>query len=622
MNRLASRSTGRRGCASLRLLGASALALAMAPFLTAALGRFPLFGRQDLVIPEQARELLPEGVIAYAQADGLGSIAQTFSESALWRRIGAMESYRRYQKSPQYLQLTAGIAFAQVVAGRPLEGALGWLMGRSICIGLIEREGFSEPGLALVVETDDEATAEEVIQALQRLEKLDEKRKMRRATHRGVEVLVLDSKLQVCRIQRYLLASNDPDLVRAMIARACGEGASFAGSALAQAFDTGRPTNAIVSAIVDSSYLTRKSGKDRWLPEKLDNAGGSLLVHDLLEAAARSSQLKVHLAAAGNELTIEMPIDCSPGELPKAFACFAHDQALSSSLPLLKGDEFLLSISEWRDLPAFFRDRRELLIEDAERGFAEFDSGLAVFFGGRVLSEEVIPELCEDYLFVGARQTFEGRNVPPKARFPAGAWIFRMKNADRWNGELVAAFNTLIGVINADRGQKKQTPLLFFSESYRGTTIYGARFLPDDDRPTDLGRYNFSPALARVGDRFILSTADELLRDVVDQLVDGAVETLPPGTLTFLRAQGEPTLQILTDNRDALIAQSMLDKGKSLEQATLELDVLLDIVREVAGIDLWSRISGDRFVVSAAVRLKPLEVVAPAAALPSQEISR
>jgi hypothetical protein len=89
--------------------------------------------------------------------------------------------------------------------------------------------------------------------------------------------------------------------------------------------------------------------------------------------------------------------------------------------------------------------------------------------------------------------------------------------------------------------------------------------------------WNFSPSIAFVGDRIVISSTEQLARDLRDSLHDAKEATSPqPNTLVELEAS--PLHQLLLENREQFIAKNMLDKGHDRQEAEKEIDALLAIV--------------------------------------------
>ena len=112
----------------------------------------------------------------------------------------------------------------------------------------------------------------------------------------------------------------------------------------------------------------------------------------------------------------------------------------------------------------------------------------------------------------------------------------------------------------------------------------------DDEKKSGQGRinFNFSPTAAFVGDKFILASTEPLARELAaNESVTSAQSTT---SNTAAVADGAILKSILEDNRAQLVAQNMLEEGRTKEEAEKAIGVLLTLVEAVksASVDLKS----------------------------------
>jgi hypothetical protein len=94
-------------------------------------------------------------------------------------------------------------------------------------------------------------------------------------------------------------------------------------------------------------------------------------------------------------------------------------------------------------------------------------------------------------------------------------------------------------------------------------------------------RFNYRPALTRVGQFLVLSSSDGLLKDLIDALkkqAQGPAKVLT-GTHSLVELDGVQLAAILKANRKNLVSQSMVEKGNTQEQAEIETDLLISLAQ-------------------------------------------
>ena len=116
-----------------------------------------------------------------------------------------------------------------------------------------------------------------------------------------------------------------------------------------------------------------------------------------------------------------------------------------------------------------------------------------------------------------------------------------------------------------------------------------AHYVPerkDKDSTTADLIFNFSPSAAFSGDQFILASSADLVKKLVNT---SAARTSESGVNTQLALQAEAIRDALSDNREQLISQNMLQQGHSRDEAVVAIDLMLEVVRCVKGAGITLR---------------------------------
>jgi hypothetical protein len=228
-----------------------------------------------------------------------------------------------------------------------------------------------------------------------------------------------------------------------------------------------------------------------------------------------------------------------------------------------------------RDLAAVFRERAGLFPAEKLPGFAKATGDLALLFGGLDLGQDVLPGISPWVTLVAGRADFAPGTVPDQP-LPAAAAILELREPERLGPLLVSAFQTGVGLANADREQKGLDPLLLELRLAGTETITTARFFaPRDGAGLDL-RHNLVPACAWSGERFVVGTHASLVEELVRAGggfadLGAAVETLELG--------GDALAEVVDANREALVAREVLRRGRTREQAEEDLRLAASLLR-------------------------------------------
>ncbi|MCX7826493.1 MAG: hypothetical protein N2689_13180, partial [Verrucomicrobiae bacterium] len=196
--------------------------------------------------------------------------------------------------------------------------------------------------------------------------------------------------------------------------------------------------------------------------------------------------------------------------------------------------------------------------------------------------EEVLGVTKPEIRFVVARQQYDPAIGTPAVQVPAFAAVLRLKNPEA-SGELAEeAWQKALGLINFTQGQKALPGMILDRVTYRDTK-YTVSFYrrPPNAGQTDLDlRYNFRPTLARRGEYLIMSSTDKLAEELIDAVSKESAN--PPKavheTHSLLELDGDQLLAILRANRENLVRQNTLEKGRTTEQALVGVNAFLTLV--------------------------------------------
>jgi hypothetical protein len=177
------------------------------------------------------------------------------------------------------------------------------------------------------------------------------------------------------------------------------------------------------------------------------------------------------------------------------------------------------------------------------------------------------------------------------------ALVIELAKPDEATALLQLFFQTLAAILNLEAGQQGRQPWVVTSENYNDVQVSYARYLKKPSGK-DLGIvFNFLPASARVGDRFILSSSLPLCKELIDSFREpgGASGSAPPRTM-FAELDFDSVAGIVESNADFFIGR-MTQEGRTTEEAQAEFESLVDLLRRFDAIQAATEVLPNVFQI-------------------------
>ena len=99
-------------------------------------------------------------------------------------------------------------------------------------------------------------------------------------------------------------------------------------------------------------------------------------------------------------------------------------------------------------------------------------------------------------------------------------------------------------------------------------------------------RFNFKPACAAVGNHFVVASHSSILEQIIDGY--GKPGPAPDGVNAGIWLKPREIHKLLEENKEPLIANAMVNDGKSRAEAEGQIKLLLDLARYVKSFQLVS----------------------------------
>ena len=283
----------------------------------------------------------------------------------------------------------------------------------------------------------------------------------------------------------------------------------------------------------------------------------------------------------------------------------AADKPDAARLPAVPG-----LIGGWtlhRDFAGWYKRREELLQAKVLPEFDKFESGLSNLLPSRDFGTDILPTFGRNLTFLAAPQDYSHLQGKPGMQLPGMALVFDLAKPEEGSEILNLFFQTVSAITNLNAAQQGRQPWVLSSESYKDVQItfgkYGQK--PKGDPLPII--FNFMPASARVGDKFVMSSSVDLCKRLIDSYTtpETATATRKPTRDDFrFELTGESVANILETNRSLLEARSVAQEGKTSEQAQADTTTLLQLVRAIRSLKLTTGAEGAGYQINLEARWK------------------
>ncbi len=533
-------------------------------------------------VDEPAR-LMPPSAAVYLQLSAVGEVVDRLLDPQLQGMLQKSSGYKTYLESPDYQKLQLGVTLLEGKLGRKWQQIVQDLSG-----GVYFSFDPASKTALLMVRAARPATLNELNDTIRQFIELE-------STNNGRTSPVQSKEYQGFRgwtfgkhvfhviVDDLLIVSNEPAALQAVIDRY--RDSTDGGLAGTDDFKQVRKQvsrGEIGWGFARLDEARQRPGLRKVLDEKSNNPLVELVLGGVFDAlkGAPLAMISAHRDGDEARLRVAMPYDASK-VTPARKWYFGAEPALAS-LPALNPPGAMLSLSYFRNTSELWAGKAELFDEATSAKMAQADSQLALYFGGRDFATDILGQLSPRTQLVVARQEFSADGVVPSMKLPAGALVLQMPEPDKFGTTLLLAFQKVIGLANLIGGQAGKPQLLLGSEDFSGVTITKGTYIEaaDLDKKAAPAFYNFSPACARVGDRFIFGSTLKLTKDLITQLKSPAASKAT-GDNTRVQFDLRQAAGSLDDNREAIISQNMLKEGHTHDQAAADVGLLIELLRWV-----------------------------------------
>lgn len=547
------------------------------------MNRFAILALATLAAHARAQEqtstpadVLPDSTVLYAEIVHPDRLAKTLADHPATKRFAQLEQVARGLQSEGFQKLLDTLRDIESQVDVPWDLIVEKAIGGGVALAFDARTR----GAALVARATEAEVMGRLVHAL--LDLVRERANasggpdpVRETTYRDVPVYRIGGAA-IALAGPWLVATNNAMLGRDIVDRILDGSPSLADEESFRGARRRSMSDPDVWGYVDLETLRDAGVAQKIFEGKTDNILGELLIGGLFVHAAKAPYAAASARVIRERIRIQADVPHEAGwtEGPRRY--FWGPDGRGAAPALLQAKDALLSVSLHRDISAMWLQAGDLFDDPVLDGMEKAESMLATLFSGKDFAEEILGALGPEVQLVAARQTFETPPIPA-VKLPAFALVFRLKDPETMRPELRRIFQSLVGFLNVVGATEGNPQLDLETERMGEATLLAASFAPakeEMDSKEARIHFNFSPTAAFDGDRFILSSTRSLARELVgaSQVQSGE----PANTNLTLDAGG--LRRILEDNLSQLVAQNMLEKGHTRDEAEKEIGTLLSLL--------------------------------------------
>lgn len=537
---------------------------------------------------ESPADLLPASTAIYLELPRPQELVQRIETHPIWSQLERTEAGQQLFQNPQYLQGRLVLSFVEFQLGMTWQEAIKTLSARGLAVAVDP----ATDGVAVILRGESAEKVNRLRDAILKLSRDDAQRKgepdpYRTVDYRGLTVYQTKDGGFVTH-EGWIVTANKPELGKQILDRLLDRTpGSLAGETAFQAARTARQSQDMWG-YVDLAAVRMQPQVQKTLSARADNPVGELLLGGLQELLRKAPLLTLGATLEQERFRFQIALPLRPEDIPEHRRYWFGPASGGNAPALRELPNQIFGMTMYRDLSDMWQRAGDLLDERANDQLAEADNNLTTLFSGRDFGSDILGSIGPGIQLVVTRQEYPADRPLPQLQLPAFGLLLELKQPEVAQREFRRIFQTLIGFLNIVGVMNGQPQMELQFENTDGTELIAAEFLPPvAPRPGDPVpiQFNFSPTVGFRGKAFVLASTRQLARTLLET---PAAEPEDEGAVinTRLQLQSPALRQILTDNKGQLIAQNMLEKGHSRDEAEAEIGVLLEILNLVRGVNL------------------------------------
>jgi hypothetical protein len=527
---------------------------------------------------------LPTGAVAVAETHQLGAVLERFEKSVPGKFFESPLVQSLLAKSPPVRRLQAALR----VASRQLNMDV-WTLNRKM---LADRAALgiylsskNQPQILLAIRPADQQLLADAWERMKDVlilvlgDQYDDS-----ATAEGSRVVSLGDKVFIARRQDVLLLSSDSALLQKGLRAQSSKNLEVLAASSFGGLPSAMGTNHLFQGFLDVGPI-RAANKERASTYKSpaeENALGALLFGGFHAVGKQAKFVGAISDLKPDRWTTTLRMDVGTSAMGLQHAGFFPTAGLGApTIPDVPGR--IGGVALYRDLSGLYPQRGKLLSTNAQSAFDRGMGQIANLLPGMDIGADVLPTVGPRMVFLAAQPEYAGLGGSPGVKIPAMALVVELKDADKAADFLSIAYHSIVTFMNFTARERGGHAVVPSSASYHGVQVAYCRPLKPVKGTRLPMEYNFSPAAARVGDRFIISTQLPLCQKLIDYYAANPSETAKGSASETVVVSPQALAKLIESNSDALTAQ-MVQSGTPAVAGRLALSTvqrMLQLVKTV-----------------------------------------
>jgi hypothetical protein len=584
----------------------------VAALLSALISPVLAAGQESPVANPSAADLLPRTIALYAEAPAPAATIDILFDHPLRGQVESLDQVKAALESPQFQQAQALVSAWEAHMGADYRTSLKAVVGGGVAIAYDK----ATQGTIVLIKADSDETATKTRDFFLGLARMQgagksDSNPLKETEYRGATAHEFQNGMLVV-VGPWIAVTNKNDLAKGFVDRFADWKSNpvapenrLSGSANFQAAQAANASSLTAWGFADLQVV-REAGaaKELFAGKSPDNPVGELLVGGILGALADSPYAGASLDAASDKLSLSLTIPHDVSAIKPEREYFFGPGVEGKAPALASVQNQVLSLSAYRDAAGMWLHAGDLFDENTNDQFALADSQLTTLFAGKDFGEDILGALGPGVQIVASRQDFTGATVTPAIKLPQFAAVFTLKEPETMRDELRRIFQSLVGFLNVVGAMNGQPQLDVDIERSDELQVAAATYVAtEDEKKSGEGRinFNFSPTAAFLGDKFILASTEALARELAaSESVTAAQAT---SLNTAMVGDGAVLKSLLEDNRAQLVAQNMLEEGRTQEEAEKAIGGLLAIVEAIRSASIELQATAGKLQLDAQVEM-------------------
>jgi hypothetical protein len=540
--------------------------------------------------PPPAIQWIPQDAVIVLEVTRPKALLDVFTNDKAIASIKALPIYKQQASKPKFNEFLNIISFIETTLDTDWRTGLRKLTGAGITIAVCP-----EDTVFLIIDAEDEHMLQRFHEFFLNVARSEAEKKgkyniVKSKEYDGLTTWTFDGKEAHTIIGKRLVFTNKSENLKNILQyRSQTNKTNLASSPAYQAAKKTVSSDAVTKVFVNLKPLMGITQIANIFNQQHENPLAALAFTGILESTRNSNWLVLELQTKDNTLALRASVD-SKTVVPTSPAAFALPKKSDGGvLPNLSVPRRIAALSLYRDLHQFYSAKDELFPERTS-GLIFFENMMGIFFSGRDLTEEVLAETKPEIRFVVAEQQYNQVIGTPQIKLPAFAAILSLRNPEQFNEVAEEAWQKALGLINFTRGQQALQGLIIDRPVHKGIMYSMAYFSTSSvENKNNLDqRFNIRPALAMPGEYLILSSTDDLARDLIDSLNREMQHKVKPiaETHSLVEIDTAQLTSILNENRNTLVRNDMIKKGSTQEEAEVGIDMLITLVKLINRVRL------------------------------------